>query len=322
MSQAGPNFMRRVPCGAAFPEPSMEGPASFSGANAGNQTAREPLTNAPVGSLARPTVFNDSDFRTLAACSDAVSFVVDQNGYFIYSDGKSLLALGFASDQVMGQSAFEIYEHVPPVINGIRQALEGNSSHCNVTVGGLDFDVSFTPRLSIKGKVIGVIGSGTNVTRQTQAEAALTALVTTSLRTSGDSFFKQVAKALSQWLNMDCVILSQITETGRAKALVMYLDGEFVDEYEYGLAGSPCETVDKKGYCAYQSGVDELFSDDPDLKTMGFVSYVGVPIMHPTEKKAHGILCALGRHEKKRLPTNLPTSVLYSKRSLPGSPVS
>jgi PAS domain S-box-containing protein len=54
--------------------------------------------------------------------------------------------------------------------------------------------------------------------------------------------------------------------------------GNIRENFEYNLAGSPCETVVGRAPCFYPRNVQQLFPDDRSLVKMGVQSYLGVPL--------------------------------------------
>ena len=55
---------------------------------------------------------SEEKFRTVITNSHAVSFILDENGVFILSEGKGLELLGLKPGQVVGQSAFDVYKRI------------------------------------------------------------------------------------------------------------------------------------------------------------------------------------------------------------------
>src|SRR5262249_59710919 len=51
--------------------------------------------------------------RTVVANAPIVLFAVDRDGHITLSEGRGLQALGLAPGEVVGCSAFELYEHAP-----------------------------------------------------------------------------------------------------------------------------------------------------------------------------------------------------------------
>lgn len=135
-----------------------------------------------------------------------------------------------------------------------------------------------------------------DITEHKQTETAFRALVGTAAANVGAAFFHETVRSLSAWLGAECVIIGELEDGNRVRALAMQLDGQAIEHYEYALPGTPCNNVAHKGYCAYPEGVCQLFPSDKDLSDMGAEAYVGTPI-RDNNGKAIGVLCAISRHK-------------------------
>ena len=67
----------------------------------------------------------------------------------------------------------------------------------------------------------------------------------------------------------------------RLKAVAFWLGDRFVPDYEYDLAGTPCEPVFKDCRLVHvPERVVDLYPNDPELRPLGAVSYTGVPLLN------------------------------------------
>jgi PAS domain S-box-containing protein len=98
---------------------------------------------------------------------------------------------------------------------------------------------------------------------------------------TGEGFFKSLVKNLAMALNTKGAWVTEyLNESKRLNSLAFWLSGEWVEEYVYDISGTPCElVVEKKDIFLVPENVIELFPRDPDLKPMGAVSYMGVPLL-------------------------------------------
>ncbi len=132
------------------------------------------------------------------------------------------------------------------------------------------------------------------VKERVDVQDAMNSMVESIVGTTGQASFDHLTQGLAGWLNVDYVILGEIVDRDRVRALSMFADGQFVKRFDYSLAGTPCEILIAEGYRAYPQGVSRLFPNDKDLIRLGVDGYVGVPVMNE-EGEALGILCALSR---------------------------
>ncbi len=114
--------------------------------------------------------------RAVMGAAPIVLFAVDRNGVFTVSEGQGLAALGLASGEAVGRSAFEMYRDSPIVIDAIRRALGGESSTSAVTIGDVVFETRYSPVWD-GGQVAGVIGVAVDITERTRANAQLEEMV-------------------------------------------------------------------------------------------------------------------------------------------------
>ena len=84
-------------------------------------------------------------------------------------------------------------------------------------------------------------------------------------------------------------------EMGHTVALCV--DGQFLDNFEYKIAGTPCEAVYKEGSLAHTSGTSALYPDDELLAELNIESYVGYALYDPAGK----VLGHLGILDEKPL---------------------
>lgn len=96
----------------------------------------------------------------------------------------------------------------------------------------------------------------------------------------GQEFFESLVQNLAEILNVTGVWVTEFLEKeSKLRALAFYLNGRFVDEYEYAIKGTPCEPVlENRDICHIPENVIELFPDDPDLKPLNAVSYMGLAL--------------------------------------------
>lgn len=112
-------------------------------------------------------------------------------------------------------------------------------------------------------------------------------------------FFLQVARAASELLEMEYVVVCERTDTQRLRTRACLARGEVMATYEYDAAGTPCERSMEEGsyYCA--DGVQEAFPADRDLVTMGARSYIGSAI-EDGNGNVIGVISALGTRPQRR----------------------
>ena len=96
----------------------------------------------------------------------------------------------------------------------------------------------------------------------------------------GDQFFKVLVRLLATALGARMAFASEFTDTkSRVRTLACWEVDRFVDNFEYDLAGTPCEQVLNGDIGYYPSSVQECFPRDrEDLAKIGAESYLAIPM--------------------------------------------
>jgi PAS domain S-box-containing protein len=126
---------------------------------------------------------------------------------------------------------------------------------------------------------------------------------------TGEQFFRELVKNLVKVLGVKGAWVTEFLEkANRLNALAFYLDQDFVPHYEYDIKGTPCEPVIKeKDFFHVPEKVINLFPDDPDLKPLDAVSYMGIPLLD-IDNTILGHLAVL---DSKKIPAKSKTIALF-----------
>lgn len=134
-----------------------------------------------------------------------------------------------------------------------------------------------------------------DISDRRRTEESIRQLVQVSSAQFGDAFFQSMTLELASTLGADFTLIGALDETGtRVRTLAVCADGSPADNFEYDLAGTPCDEVLTKTVCSYSSGVAQLFPDDSMLADMGIDAYVGTPLIRADGSPA-GLMVALHR---------------------------
>jgi len=102
-----------------------------------------------------------------------VLWVIDANGTFLLSRGAGLQDIGLADDEVVGQCLFDLYANYPDVLDQMKRALRGETSHEFTDVEGACFENWFCPLVSEDGETLGMVGISNSVTELSQTRERL-----------------------------------------------------------------------------------------------------------------------------------------------------
>jgi len=104
-----------------------------------------------------------------------VVFALDSDGIFTLSEGMGLRSLRLAPGEVVGRSVFDIYRDYPSILESARRALSGEEVGSIAELPDLQraYETKWTPQKDASGRVVGVTGVATDISRRRHAEAVL-----------------------------------------------------------------------------------------------------------------------------------------------------
>jgi signal transduction histidine kinase len=147
----------------------------------------------------------------------------------------------------------------------------------------------------ITGAILYWLIQGTFV-RVARAEQAMVELVLGTAGVTGERFFPALARHLAWALGVRHAIVAQhMPGAPTTQTLAFWSDDQFRPNYEYELAGTPCQAVVQQGrQCYVSSGVQRLFPADEGLVRLGAESYLGMPLFG-SDGQTIGHMCVLDR---------------------------
>jgi len=112
-------------------------------------------------------------------------------------------------------------------------------------------------------------------------DSALRAILEGTSAETGGAFFAALVKNLAKALGTHGAWVTEYAEDrGKLRALAFWLDGEWVEDYEYVIRGTPCDEVVTGAELVHiPDKVIELYPQDPDFAKIGAVSYMGAPLL-------------------------------------------
>ncbi|MDF9747067.1 PAS domain S-box protein [Natrinema salsiterrestre] len=113
--------------------------------------------------------------QTLVENVPVVLFVLDEDGTFTLAEGRGLANLGSDSEEILGNSFFDLLEDYPEVCADARTALEGTEVNSRRRLGDRVFETWYRP-ITDDGTIDRVIGVANDVTERVQYQEALNAL--------------------------------------------------------------------------------------------------------------------------------------------------
>ncbi len=98
----------------------------------------------------------------------------------------------------------------------------------------------------------------------------------------GDEYFRELVRNLAQHLGVKFCFIGRAEDADQTKVRthVVWAGGQFMDNFTYDLAGTPCKNIfDGKRVGLYSPHVAAQFPEDEMLGQMGVESYLGAPIL-------------------------------------------
>jgi len=117
------------------------------------------------------------------------------------------------------------------------------------------------------------------ITAREQADEALHSILRGTASVVGDEFFHALVRHLAAALRVRYAFVAEFAEMKtRVRTLAFWRGNDYLDNFAYDLAGTPCEEVIAGNVCSHPSNVQTLFPRDKDLVALQAESYLGVPL--------------------------------------------
>jgi PAS domain S-box-containing protein len=131
---------------------------------------------------------------------------------------------------------------------------------------------------------------------RTRTEEALRSAALAVSVASGEGVFRELVGALATILGVEIafIALHKPGAQDMLKMLAFQVDGKLIGDFEYPIAGTPCEQVLDQQYRAYPSRLGELFELGGEFGSMGVQSYAGLQL-NDAHGKSLGIMTVLSR---------------------------
>jgi diguanylate cyclase (GGDEF)-like protein/PAS domain S-box-containing protein len=174
-------------------------------------------------------------------------------------------------------------ERVMPIImqyieDGVPYNVEFRMRHSDgrwVWIEGSGGAVEYEP---ITNRPTRACGTHQEISERKRASETMHTLMRSMVGTTGGDFFNHVAKELCRWFDADGATIGELIGDNRIKALATIVNNKTIDDFEYSLAGTPCDVVIRDGTQLYPQGVQDLFPSDESLVLLKVQGYAGTPI--------------------------------------------
>jgi PAS domain S-box-containing protein len=154
------------------------------------------------------------------------------------------------------------------------------------------------------GKAYRVVGLDIDITRIQRVESVLRELVEGTSGAWGEALFRAMVRHFAHALEVPFAFVTECTEhpARRVRTLAAWKDRGFVDNFEYDVAGTPCEAVVDGKTCFYPRGLATLFP-----REKGWESFLGVPILSSNGK----VLGHLAFFDRREMPEDMLVDAIF-----------
>ncbi len=110
----------------------------------------------------------------------------------------------------------------------------------------------------------------------------------------GEGVFQVLARTIARGLGVRHVLIGVVTSLAcdRVRTLAVWSGDGFADNFEFALAGTPCDLVLSDELCYFPKSIKKLFPDDPVLGQLDAESYLGIPLVDESGNRL-GLVVAL-----------------------------
>jgi signal transduction histidine kinase len=118
-----------------------------------------------------------------------------------------------------------------------------------------------------------------DITESKQAEEAFRLIVVGTAATTGSDFFQSLVQHMAQALRARYAFVTTCDDQKHARTLAFWKGDGFGENFQFGIADTPCEKVLHGELCYYRQGLQGLFPLDKLLADWQAESYLGLPML-------------------------------------------
>jgi PAS domain S-box-containing protein len=236
---------------------------------------------------------SEGRLRNVLENTKAVIFVKDRAGHYIFVNHELERAVRRPAHEIIGRTDRELWR--PEFAERLRR----NDLKVIEQRQAIEFEVTDTfedrqrtylsfkfPLFDPDGTPYAVCGIATDISERKRIEDALRGSALAVSSAQGSTVFQELVRYLATTLKLDCALIAVPNDDDprSMRVLAFFLDGEIRENFEYPIAGTPCQTVMGQAFRIYPSGLRAAFPRDPDFARLGFESYAGFPLTDSSGK--------------------------------------
>jgi PAS domain S-box-containing protein len=177
-------------------------------------------------------------------------------------------------------------------------------------------EVSWQPIYDDKGISQGHRASIRDISKRKHAAEALRLIVEGTASATGEDFFRCLVKALASAFEFRYAFVGELADSkkDRIRTLAVWADGDFAEDFEYDLAGTPCGGVVGQKLCFHADSVQQHFPEDHLLVELEVESYLGAPLFD-SGGRALGLLAVMDDRPMTKTPRNEAILTIFGSRA-------
>jgi PAS domain S-box-containing protein len=236
-------------------------------------------------------VESERKYRNLVEASQDMIWSADAQGCYTFVNGAVKQIYGYAPEEMLGRSFadFVLAEQLTKDLEIFQQLLQGASvfqyETTHLAKDGRPIQLMFNAIAlrDTEGRVIGTTGTASDITERKQREEALRLMVEGTASATGDTFMRSCVRYLAEVLQVRYALIAEHVDeddaSQKARSLAFWTGETWGENFEYNLAGTPCENVVQGTPCLYPQQVQALFPNAPYLVQFNAQSYFGCPLI-------------------------------------------
>ena len=246
---------------------------------------------------------SESRLKYVLEHKKAVIFVKDRDGHYIFANHELERTVRRPAQEIIGRTDRELWG--PELAerfrrNDLEVLQQRQAIEFEVTDPYSDRQRTFLsfkfPLFDSDGTPYAVCGIASDISERKRIEDALRSAALAVSSAQGSTVFQELVRYLATTLRLDCAFVAVPYEDDRRTmhVLAFFLDGQIKDNFDYRIAGTPCETVVGQAFRVYPSGLRAAFPMDSDFARLGFESYAGFPLSG-SDGKPLGLISVVSR---------------------------
>ena len=232
---------------------------------------------------------SEQKYRHLVETSQDIIWSIDLEGRYTFLNQAVKQVYGYEPEEMLGRpfTDFMPAGEIVQAREDFQELLQGSSVfHYEAVTLAKDNRplVLLCNGLTLvdeQGKVVGATGTASDITARKQREEALRLIVEGTASAIGDTFFRSCVHYLAEALQVRYAFITEVVNEALTKVRTLaFWNGEtWSENFEYDLAGTPCENLFEGKSCCYPKNLQALFPHDSDLVELNAESYFGMPLI-------------------------------------------